>query len=282
MLNKIVSSVFKSKQTKEIKERLETVLVDRVSFLRGADDSLIAELAGVIEPVHFESGATIFNEGEAGDSFYILVEGSVRVSCQGEFIGELGVGGCFGEGVLLNKGVRVATAVAVDAVTLYQIGGDAFVQMTEKYNKVRYRINKLDHERRVAGIKTSIERNLLEYAPFFAGASQDLIQELAEYFERRSFAQGDELVREGEIGESMFFIEEGFVGISKGGGQIAELGAGACFGEGALISPDKRSATAVALTVVSCFELQKSAFNRIVKRYPVWGGRVKAVHAERA
>ncbi len=104
---------------------------------------------------------------------------------------------------------------------------------------------------------------------------------MARYLERKSYVKSDVLIREGDEGTSFFLIEKGMVGISKAGNQIAELGIGACFGEGALSNQKTCSATVIALTDISCFVLGKSAFNRIIGRYPVFARRLLKLHVER-
>ena len=121
MLKKIVSSVLELKRSKEVEEKLESVLLSRVPFLKDADPALIADMVAAIDSVKYREGDTIFIEGDPGDSFFLIVEGSVDVSAQGEFIAALGVGGCFGEGALIESEVRAATVVASEDVALFQL-----------------------------------------------------------------------------------------------------------------------------------------------------------------
>ncbi|MGJ8650303.1 MAG: cyclic nucleotide-binding domain-containing protein [Opitutaceae bacterium] len=282
MLKKFVSSVLQAKQTKKVKEQLETVLLSRVPFLKDVDPALIADMVTAIEPVKYSEGDTIFSEGEQGDSFYLIADGSVRVSSEGVFIAELGIGGCFGEGALIENEVRGATVVAAGDVTLFQLKRESFTELTEKYLKVRYRLRELHRQRKTERIENSIEHGLLKNAPFLAGAGGDLVSELAQHLETNNYAKGDVLIQEGDDDASFFLVEVGFVEVSKGGSRITELGPGACFGEGALFSRNPRSATVTALTDTSCFVLGKSGFDRIISRYPVFGKRIEEIHAERA
>ncbi|MGJ8653090.1 MAG: cyclic nucleotide-binding domain-containing protein [Opitutaceae bacterium] len=281
MFKKFVSSVLKAKSAKEIEVQVKDKLLSNVPFLEGADESLISDLAAAVTSFRYKQGETIFNEGDQGDRLFLIVDGSVRVSSKGERIAELGVGGCFGEGALIQKDVRGATVVAIEAVTLLGLHRDSFVGLTEKYNKVRFRLRQLHERRRAEDIEKSIERNMLDSAPFLSGAGNDLINELAPYLERKNYAAGDVLIQEGDEGSSLFLIEDGIVGVSKAGTQVAELGPGACVGEGSLFSREARSATVTALKETSAFELGKGAFDRIIGRYPVFGKHLLAIHTER-
>ena len=81
---------------------------------------------GVIN-FHYEQGDTIFNEGDQGDYFYIIVSGKVEIlktkGPQQEQIAILSSGEYFGEMALLNEKKRVATVrclTAVDVLALRQ------------------------------------------------------------------------------------------------------------------------------------------------------------------
>lgn len=68
-----------------------------------------------------------------------------------------------------------------------------------------------------------------------------------------SFSQGDMLMREGESGDLMFIVLTGKVSVTRQGDdgrtlQLAELGPGACLGEGAVITGAKRTASVQAIT----------------------------------
>lgn len=282
MFKKFIKSVLKPGQPKRVRAQLETDLLNKVPFLEDADSSLIEDLAAAIDIVVFKKGEMIFKEGEPGNSFFLVADGSVEVSCKDEFIATLGVGGCFGEAALLSDDVRGATVTAAEGVTLYQIKRVSFTKLEEKYLKLRYRLKELQNQRRAEGIEKSIKSNLLENAPFLASADSALIQEIAGYLEPKKYAEGEVLIREGEEGTTFFLIEEGFVDVSKEGSQVADLGPGACIGEGSLITNRACSATVTARTETSCFVLGKPAFRRLISRYPVFGKRMNKIYAERS
>ncbi len=66
-----------------------------------------------VAQLHFETGETIFNEGDVGDYLYIIVDGSVevlkKVDGASKQIATLGRGEYFGEMALLNQKSRSAT-----------------------------------------------------------------------------------------------------------------------------------------------------------------------------
>jgi len=281
MFKKLFSSVGSSAETKKVEAHLETELLGKVPFLIDADEQLISDLAGAIVTTNLEKGAVIVKEGDPGDSLFIIAEGAADVTCKGERIAELGVGGCFGEGALLKDNVRSATVTASEDVMLFELKREPFTELTQKYKKVQFRLKQLHGNREIQGMEKSIKENLLENAPFLKGAGSRLIKELAELLDTKTFAEGETLIEEGSQGTHFFLVEKGVLNIYTGDTQIAQLGAGACVGEGSLLSKKPCSATVVAGEETSCYMLGRGEFTRIITRHPVFARRLKAIHEER-
>ncbi len=92
--------------------------------------------------------------------------------------------------------------------------------------------------------------------------------------DRRSFAAGSYLCRQGEPGDSLFVIEHGRADISIGvPGQVrrkrlATLGPGSVFGEMALLDRGVRSADVQVVEDLGCYEFTNRAFNRLKDEQP--------------
>src|SRR5438132_8544209 len=71
------------------------------------------------------AGTTIVKEGDNGNEFFVILDGTARVSRQGRKIATLGPGSGFGELALLENAPRNATVVAdtdMELVVVGQIG----------------------------------------------------------------------------------------------------------------------------------------------------------------
>jgi MFS family permease len=81
----------------------------------------LEKLARVAARVPFAAGAAIVREGDPGETFHVVVEGTLRVTRRGAPLRELGAGDCFGEIALMHDIPRTATVTATSDVVLLLI-----------------------------------------------------------------------------------------------------------------------------------------------------------------
>jgi MFS family permease len=87
----------------------------------------LEHLAARLVPLRVDPGTVIVREGDAGDRFYIVAEGTIEVSQYGRQISELSGGGYFGEIALLRDVPRTATVTASTNAVLYALDRDDFL-----------------------------------------------------------------------------------------------------------------------------------------------------------
>lgn len=97
----------------------------------------------------------------------------------------------------------------------------------------------------------------------------------------RSYAAGETIFREGDAGEAMFAVVEGEVEIVKHGQVLETLGAGAVFGEMALIDRSPRSADARAKTDCTLAPVTQRRFMFLVQETPFFAIDIMRTLAER-
>ena len=95
-------------------------------------------LAALLETRKFDKGDTIFNFGDAGDSVYIIRNGSVQVfieNYQGDkiILKENLPGDVFGDISLLDGGPRTATAVATEETECLVLDREQLVELLTKH-----------------------------------------------------------------------------------------------------------------------------------------------------
>ena len=112
--------------------------------------------------------------------------------------------------------------------------------------------------------KTEAELALIMEAfankPIFSKLQPNQLADVAAIMQRRSFAAGDELTTEGSAGDTFFIIYEGRCVVQRGRESTHELPTGESFGDIALIYNQPRTATITALTPVSTFTLDRTAY----------------------
>lgn len=102
-------------------------------FASFAEDEL-AELAADAQTIHPATEEMVCREGEAGDSIFLVVSGSVRITHTTEkgldqAITLLGPGACLGEMALLDGGSRSATAIAARPSTLLRVDRESLERL---------------------------------------------------------------------------------------------------------------------------------------------------------
>ncbi len=87
----------------------------------------IERLAKALTSVAIEQGSPVFEQGDRGDRFYIIREGTARVEIDGRPIRTRGPGDAFGEIALVRDVPRTATVRAVTDLDLVALDRDVFV-----------------------------------------------------------------------------------------------------------------------------------------------------------
>jgi CRP-like cAMP-binding protein len=110
-----------------LKNNLTTI--EKLIFLKSVDIfehatvEQLGRIAGLTEEVHFAPGETIYQEGELGDAFYLLLSGRVFLYREGNTLVELSEKETFGSLDVLDFNPRAVTAKAVDHVRALKLNG---------------------------------------------------------------------------------------------------------------------------------------------------------------
>jgi MFS family permease len=98
----------------------QQLLVDEVPMFAPLSLAAKERLATKLLPVDVAAGATVVRAGDAGDRFYVIDSGAVRIALDGGEK-ESGAGDYFGEIALLRDVPRTATVTATAATRLYAL-----------------------------------------------------------------------------------------------------------------------------------------------------------------
>jgi hypothetical protein len=110
-------------------------LID-VPLFAGLSKRHLRHIAGLTEEEQFPEGTSLAEEGNPGDSFYVLLEGEAKVVRGGRRIDRLIPGDFFGEIALIDGGPRTATVIATTPVSTLTISRRRFRKMLEEDSSI--------------------------------------------------------------------------------------------------------------------------------------------------
>jgi CRP-like cAMP-binding protein len=99
------------------------------------------------------------------------------------------------------------------------------------------------------------------------------LRAIAAVAEELAFRDGEEIVRENEVGDSLYLIRAGMVRIIKNAGvahtiELARLSVGDCFGEMAIFDAETRSASVYAVGACSILRISRDDLVDVVMDHP--------------
>ena len=91
-------------------------LLKSVPLFAECSKSELRRLAAIADEIDLRRGTVLIREGRQAHEFFVIVEGTVRVTRGSRKLTDLGPGDWLGEIALLAKGKRTATATATSPV----------------------------------------------------------------------------------------------------------------------------------------------------------------------
>jgi len=120
---------------------------DKLAILRGVplfadlDERSLQAVAILAHEVAFNAGDVLMVEGEAGDVFYVIVDGTVRIETGDRTIRSMTSGGFLGEIALVDRRPRTATATVASDARLLEIRAHEFERLLDTLPTVHERIS---------------------------------------------------------------------------------------------------------------------------------------------
>ncbi|KAF7694480.1 cGMP-dependent protein kinase 1 [Silurus meridionalis] len=245
-----ISSTRVKKTTSERAQIMKAM--QKNDFLIRLDEEQISMMVELLSSLDRCPGDNIITEGTEGDSLYIVAAGELRVTQAGRTLRTLTSGDVFGELAILYNCKRTASVKAVTAVKLWCIE-------RQIYRSIMAIKSKKKREQLMGFLKT---------AHTFKSLSDEQLSSIIDSMEEVKFQENEVIVREGAEGNTFYIILQGEVQVTKkvNGQQkvIRKMGQGDYFGELALIREILRTATCTALVPVTCFAIDKEAFEETI------------------
>jgi CRP/FNR family transcriptional regulator, cyclic AMP receptor protein len=126
-------------------------LLKKVPLFAGCNKGELRELARSTDEVDLREGYVLVREGRPGREFFVLVEGTVRVTKDDRTLAELGGGDWFGEIALLTKVPRTATVTAMSPVRALVLTDRSFRRLVETMPSIAVKVlatvgERLEHD----------------------------------------------------------------------------------------------------------------------------------------
>ncbi len=222
-----------------------------------------------MKPIDIPEGTLIIREGDKGNSIFIIASGEVSIFREDEDLNELWIsnleeGDFFGEFGFFSESGRIASVKAVSDTTLLELSRQDLESIIKKHPGVKEVLQKFYKER--------VLDTLLAISPIFYPLGPEQRGMLLKSFTLKAVKKGEVVLREGEVGDNMYFIQSGEVEVSteKDGSSVflAKLKPGDFFGEVSVITGKPRTATVKAVSNAKLLEVSKEEIQKVVKVYP--------------
>ena len=121
-------------------------MADKLEVLRGVplfadlDERDLQAVAVLAREQTHKAGEILMLEGEPGEEFYVIVDGTIRIERGGRAIRSMTAGGFLGEIALFDRRPRTATATAISDVTVLVLHEHEFDRLLDTLPAVSRRV----------------------------------------------------------------------------------------------------------------------------------------------
>ncbi|PSN72246.1 camp-dependent protein kinase A regulatory subunit [Corynespora cassiicola Philippines] len=249
-------------KTDEQQARLRAAVSGNFLFSH-LDDEQSAQVLGALQEKPIPTkGIKVIQQGDVGDYFYVVENGSFDYYLNpsgkleagpdglGEKVGSVGAGGSFGELALMYNAPRAATVVSTEPSTLWAL------------DRVTFRRILMDS----AFQRRRMYEGFLEEVELLASLTPYERSKIADALETKKYPAGTTIIQEGDVGESFYILESGEaeVYLRASDKPVHRYKKGDYFGELALLNDAPRAASVISTTEVKVATLGKNGFQRLL------------------
>jgi CRP-like cAMP-binding protein len=115
-------------------------LLERVPIFQGLEHRELERIANSMKPRTFRAGDAVTTEGQGGVGFFVIEDGTARVTIGGQERRTLGPGDYFGEVALLTDRPRTATITAETDLRCYGMTSWDFKPVVETHGSIAWKL----------------------------------------------------------------------------------------------------------------------------------------------
>lgn len=227
----------------------------------------------------FKKGTILFQEGDAGDKLYLILEGDIDILIENKqgieiILATLKAGDYFGEMALLTDSLRSASAKAKTSCTCYSLKRSDFLDLLEKNHIIALELSKVLSHRLSITNKLLFQQKISNQTKKIKEFPAELQHAFQEKMTPIRIQANKYVFMEGDTGNKMYFIREGKIIISIINNKdeevtLAVLNKGDYFGEMSLLTDSLRTANAKAFNDCELLFLEKDDFDMLLNNHHV-------------
>ena len=177
------------------------------SLFLSLDENTAMAMAGALSWQEYEQDELVFAEDQVGDSFYLIVVGSVAVLMRDREVkdstvvsaAELYAGDAFGEASFLDLKQRSVSVCALDRTVALRVQRDDYLCSLRTWHSAQLR-------RKLA---------LLSSAPLLAVEARRLLRPWAERLVEESACRGQRVIEQGQLATRMYLVVAGELAVLR-------------------------------------------------------------------
>ncbi|XP_047237913.1 cGMP-dependent protein kinase 1 isoform X1 [Girardinichthys multiradiatus] len=224
-------------------------------LFKNHDEEEIKAITACMHRTTINQGCFVIQEGTSGDQAFVLEEGRLDVTKDGQKVLTFEPQDMFGEVALLYNCTYSYSVSAQTDSKLWTIDRKSYQCVLTQCC-----LSRLSH---------SVE--LLRSIPFLQSLPDDVIRKLFDHVEEANYTDGDYIFQQGAIGDTFYIICKGQVSVTekKPGRQeqivLAELNERQWFGEKALWGEAIRPVNVMAVGEVTCLVIDRRTFRDVIE-----------------
>ena len=115
-------------------------LLKSVPLFAGCSKAELRRLASIADEIDLREGTVLTREGRIAHEFFVLIEGTVRVTKQNRKVADLGSGDWLGEIALLTRAPRTATVTATSPLRTLVITDREFRRLVSEVPSIAMKV----------------------------------------------------------------------------------------------------------------------------------------------
>jgi hypothetical protein len=160
-----VAGTIAAARDREEKADISTRELDSIPLFSGIPAEELVSVLTAVRPEKVAAGQVVVREGEPGDTLYLIVQGTLRVSTRGQegedvALAALGAGDFFGEVALLTGRPRTATVSALTEAELLALDRATVDRLRAMHPKIDASLTEFHSRRAERTVEALVERML--------------------------------------------------------------------------------------------------------------------------